>query len=1189
MSNRLGPGDLVVIAGGGISGLALAAALQSRPADRRPEVVVLERDPSFEARRQGYGVTLSETNAALAGLGILWDLRERNTRSSAHWTFRSDGRVLGYYGAAFLPEAMRKPSPWTNLRVPRNEVREVLASRLLPGTVRFGCRAVGYVEVEDGNGGGRVDVAVETVKARFGAENRVGGGAGRPEWTENADGNGDGVGTGAESGVSATEILRASLLVACDGVRSAVQRERLRGTDQNLNYLGVVLVTGFTTLSHPLLDGQGFYTLDGERARIFTMPFKSDDDARGRGAGWERFSRESDETGIDHPAGQSDETGMDHHPSAAGKDAANEAGSRRAGSRRPPLTMWQISVRVTEEEARSIASAPRAGPGGAKEFVQSVVAGWHDPVPAMFDAAVWEESWAGPLYDRDRPPPPPTGKDARSRVVAIGDAAHPMSPFKGMGANSALFDAWSLASWLEKAPIPRAIANFEREMIARAWAKVDASREAVDSFHGPAAVAGESPEFAGVSPGLAKTFLRTLGEKGVGAGCGGSLEGRVREVMAELGVPVDETASAKPYAYLRSEASGGRSETSSGSGSGSSETGSGSGSGSGSAAAARSSSSSEAADATAETAANDSLEALMNVVDVAVRAGLAAAGADPVRDGFESFAAKRLVRAKKYSARGRPAHDWVSRAALKIVHARRGAFDAGERVDGRGGDGGDAVGAPPGLTESSGAGAGAGDSPPGDSPPAAATVSAAARKAARRERLDAANRCVAAEIARVARKIRDELMKARDVIADARVDEDGQIAITTVARRRALQAKGLVACAGCGQFYAVHGGGMRQHWAMGGSSDACASAAESARSPYMTDEEALVAAGRANATGTRLETTHPDGVRAGSAETHLGTSAEDSSWRGSGKGRPGPWRGQRESGKEPRDAGLRAAAAGDVTSMEKLESEGAFDPIVAADAYGSGALHWAAGGGHLAACDWLVNAANVPIDGSRRKDGRTALHWAARNGHLDVVEWLVEKGGADPNRKTYDGDGAFSLAVWQGHLPVARYLGSLDAVDPGATNRWGCNALLWACIQHDPRGGGGGGSGTMRSGTMRSGDEEGTREGGSVGDESPPKSPMATVRWLVRELGVPVDVVNVNGHSALHKCAIYGHGDVIAWLLSETTCNRAEHMSPDDRGSPPSALAAANGYENLAAELRHVEDRTMRLPVVYDERVGDGA
>lgn len=95
VSNRLGPGDTVVIAGGGIAGLALAAALQSNPAPTRPRVVVLERDPTPEARRQGYGVTLSETNAALEGLGILEELRARNTRSCAHWTFHSSGRVLG--------------------------------------------------------------------------------------------------------------------------------------------------------------------------------------------------------------------------------------------------------------------------------------------------------------------------------------------------------------------------------------------------------------------------------------------------------------------------------------------------------------------------------------------------------------------------------------------------------------------------------------------------------------------------------------------------------------------------------------------------------------------------------------------------------------------------------------------------------------------------------------------------------------------------------------------------------------------------------------------------------------------------------------------------------------------------------------------------------------------------------------
>ena len=61
----------------------------------------------------------------IAGLGILDELRKRSTRSSAHWTFDSAGNVLGYYGAAFLPEEKRAPSQVTNLRVPRNEVGAV--------------------------------------------------------------------------------------------------------------------------------------------------------------------------------------------------------------------------------------------------------------------------------------------------------------------------------------------------------------------------------------------------------------------------------------------------------------------------------------------------------------------------------------------------------------------------------------------------------------------------------------------------------------------------------------------------------------------------------------------------------------------------------------------------------------------------------------------------------------------------------------------------------------------------------------------------------------------------------------------------------------------------------------------------------------------------------------------------------
>ena len=97
-----------------------------RPGGRgvAPEVIVMERDASAEARRQGYGVTLSETNAALAGLGILEDLRAGNTRSCAHWTFKDDGAVLGYFGLAFLPEGREAASGVTNLRVPAPRPRD---------------------------------------------------------------------------------------------------------------------------------------------------------------------------------------------------------------------------------------------------------------------------------------------------------------------------------------------------------------------------------------------------------------------------------------------------------------------------------------------------------------------------------------------------------------------------------------------------------------------------------------------------------------------------------------------------------------------------------------------------------------------------------------------------------------------------------------------------------------------------------------------------------------------------------------------------------------------------------------------------------------------------------------------------------------------------------------------------------
>ena len=207
-----------------------------------------------------------------------------------------------------------------------------------------------------------------------------------------------------------------------------------------------------------------------------------------------------------------------------------------------------------------------------------------------------------------------------------------------------------------------------------------------------------------------------------------------------------------------------------------------------------------------------------------------------------------------------------------------------------------------------------------------------------------------------------------------------------------------------------------------------------------------------------------------------------------------------------------------------------------------------------------------------------------RGTDVDTCRWLVAR-GADPAALTYDGDGAFNLAVWQGHRETAEWFARQPGVDVARTNRWGCNAVLWACIQHDPSGGRGprlarvGGRGARTrsrrgagrrgparvGGRARRGPARVARGGGagllaSEGRDAsgPARGPCRRVRWLIEDLGVSSEVLNVNGHSALHKCAIYGHGDVIAYLLGRGGARDGSKMEPDDRGAAPSDLAAQN-------------------------------
>jgi 2-polyprenyl-6-methoxyphenol hydroxylase-like FAD-dependent oxidoreductase len=146
--------------------------------------------------------------------------------------------------------------------------------------------------------------------------------------------------------------------------------------------------------------------------------------------------------------------------------------------------MWQLSFPMSELQ-QAISLSKSGGECLLREAIARC-ASFHEPILQLLSGTDPALVTGYPVYDRD-PLPPNFMPDAESRVTLLGDAAHPMTPFKGQGANQAIIDAVNLADQLAALPsrdhLPAALRAFEAEMMERTSSKVLGSREAVRQLH----------------------------------------------------------------------------------------------------------------------------------------------------------------------------------------------------------------------------------------------------------------------------------------------------------------------------------------------------------------------------------------------------------------------------------------------------------------------------------------------------------------------------------------------------------------------------------------------------------------------------------------------------------------------------------------------------------------------------------
>lgn len=378
----------VAIIGGGIGGVALAVACLHRGIP----FTLYERDNSFDARSQGYGLTLQQASKAMEGFGV-FSLAE-GIVSTKHMVHTTDGTVIGEWGVRkWLESEENTYSKRTNIHIARQSLRLALLDQLGgQKMVQWGHQLIDLKASQQKP----VELSFEV------------------------------------NGVNKT--TKADLVVGADGIRSSVRKLLIDEDIYPLRYLDCIVILGICplqyldNLDHELLDSATVFQTANGHERIYMMPYDANS------------------------------------------------------------IMWQLSFPMEEDKAKALSEKGAA----ALKWEACRRTQWHDPIPQIMEATSVTQVSGYPVYDRALLDPLVLEKG--KQVTLIGDAAHPMSPFKGQGANQALLDALALArsialgcrpqnNWKKKGVRESVLTNFETEMLQRTASKVKDSAAAAKFLH----------------------------------------------------------------------------------------------------------------------------------------------------------------------------------------------------------------------------------------------------------------------------------------------------------------------------------------------------------------------------------------------------------------------------------------------------------------------------------------------------------------------------------------------------------------------------------------------------------------------------------------------------------------------------------------------------------------------------------